>query len=45
MVYIKKLRVAVCTKEEIERFYRTGGEAGVLLESLVRYLERLAEGK
>ena len=44
MVYIKKLRVAVCSREDVERFYRKG-EAGTLLDSLVRYLEKLAEGK
>ena len=45
MVYDKELGVAVCTREEIKQSYRRSKEAGTLLESLMKYLEKLAEGR
>lgn len=45
MVYDKELGIAVCTEEEIKQSYGKGKEAGTLLDLLMKYLERLAEGK
>jgi nucleoside diphosphate kinase len=44
MVYVEELKMAVCSVREIEESYE-GHESGVMLEFLVDYLARLAEGK
>jgi hypothetical protein len=44
MVYVEELKMAVCSVREIEKSYE-GYEAGYMLEFLVDYLARLAEGK
>ena len=45
MVYDKELGVAVCSREEVKQSFGRGKEAGTLLESLMKYLEKLAEGR
>jgi len=44
VVYIRELRLAVCTSEEVEESISEDKEAGTMFRALIEYLMRLAEG-